>query len=185
MAYLIFTLWKITLFFSFAQISTLGTFTTFFNLWIQGYNLYIFQIFFNPPLNNSQKSKLKGFEQKNLFGGPQRPPEDACSWSPPRGLPTSLLPVANRVNISRCSYMSQHVLMKSWYDLGIHTNFWYDNVQIFHDISKQVQEKFETLLVTLRIFSKQVRTLASIYILVLETSKYFNMGPKSFQVLSK
>ena len=63
-----FSLWKITLFFNFAQISILGNFTTFFYLWIQGHNLYIFQIFINPPPNNSQKSKLKDFEQKNLVG---------------------------------------------------------------------------------------------------------------------
>ena len=34
---------------------------------------------FNPPLNNSQNGKLKGFEQKNLVGGLQGPSEDACS----------------------------------------------------------------------------------------------------------
>ena len=81
-----FSLWKIPLFFNFAQISTLGNFTTFFDLWIQGYNLYIFQIFLNPPLNNSQKSKLKGFEQKKSCWWPSGPSWRRVLLEPPPGV---------------------------------------------------------------------------------------------------
>ena len=81
-----FSLWKIPLFFNFARISTLGNFTTFFDLWIQGYNLVIFQIFLNPPLNNSQKSKLKGIEQKKSCWWPSGPSWRRVLLKPPPGV---------------------------------------------------------------------------------------------------